>query len=75
MNYLLYFLIVHTEMSSTTAEGLAYDWLNKKLYWSDASVNSIVGMFTNGTGRKVVASVVSPRAIAVNPCRGFVCFM
>ena len=59
-------------MPPTTAEGLAYDWISKKLYWSDASISSIVGMYTNGTEKKILANVASPRAVAVNPCKGFV---
>ena len=57
-------------MPETTAEGLAYDWINKKLFWSDASVNSIMAMYANGTDKRKLAMVSSPRAVAVNPCRG-----
>ena len=57
---------------ATVAEGLAYDWINKKLYWSDASSSSIVGMYANGTDKRNLAVVASPRAVAVNPCKGSV---
>ena len=57
-------------MPATIAEGLAYDWINKKLFWSDASINSVLTMYGNGTDKRKLAMVISPRAVAVNPCRG-----
>ena len=57
-------------MLPTVGEGIAYDWINKRLYWSDSSTNKIYSIGTDGTNRIMVAAVHSPRAVTVNPCRG-----
>ncbi|KAK3083345.1 hypothetical protein FSP39_020255 [Pinctada imbricata] len=56
---------------STTAEGVVLDWIAKKIYWADVYNNQIYSMNINLTSKVVLASVNSPRALAIHPCRGY----
>ena len=52
------------------ADGLAWDWVNRKLYWTDAEDNDIEVMDPVTTQRKVLISTgnaTNPRAIVVDP--------
>jgi low density lipoprotein-related protein 2 len=51
-------------------EGIAYDWTQKKVYWTDSSNNSIYAMNMDGTDLVMIARVERPRAIVVDPCNG-----
>ncbi|MEQ2207779.1 Low-density lipoprotein receptor- protein 6 [Xenoophorus captivus] len=53
-------------------DGLACDWLGKKLYWTDSDTNRIEVAELDGSLRKVVfwQELDQPRAIALDPERG-----
>lgn len=53
-------------------DGIAYDWINKRIYYSDYINQTISSMAVDGSQRTVVAQVPRPRAIMLDPCRGFV---
>ena len=55
-----------------TPEGIAVDWINKKLYWTDAGALRIEVADVNGGNRLslVQSGLVQPRAIAVHPLIG-----
>ena len=55
-------------------EGIAFDWISKKIYWSDAAVNRIFSMKLDRTHRVTVMITERPRSIALDPCRGLVSF-
>lgn len=59
-------------------DGLACDWIGKKLYWTDSETNRIEVANLNGTHRKVLfwQDLDQPRAIALDPAHGYVmlCF-
>ncbi|CAG5958591.1 unnamed protein product [Menidia menidia] len=54
-------------------DGLACDWLGKKLYWTDSETNRIEVANLDGTSRKVLfwMDLDQPRAIALNPSQRF----
>ncbi|XP_005988070.1 low-density lipoprotein receptor-related protein 5 isoform X2 [Latimeria chalumnae] len=54
-------------------DGLACDWLGKKLYWTDSETNRIEVANLNGTLRKVLfwQDLDQPRAIALDPAHGY----
>ncbi|KAL4708620.1 hypothetical protein ACJJTC_001059, partial [Scirpophaga incertulas] len=51
-------------------EGIAYDWTQRKIYWTDSSNNSIYAMNLDGSELIMIARVDRPRAIVVDPCNG-----
>lgn len=53
-------------------DGLACDWVGKKLYWTDSETNRIEVADLNGTSRKVLfwQDLDQPRAIALDPAHG-----
>ena len=55
-------------------DGLACDWLGKKLYWTDSETNRIEVSNLDGTYRKVLfwQRLDQPRAIALDPQNGWV---
>ncbi len=55
-------------------EGIAYDWVHKKIYWTDSRNNSIYSMNTDGSQVIDMVRVERPRAIAVHPCMGLMFF-
>lgn len=55
-------------------EGIAYDWTQKKIYWTDSSNNSIYAMNIDGTELVMIARVERPRAIVLDPCNGTLFF-
>lgn len=52
-------------------DGLACDWLGKKLYWTDSETNRIEVSNLDGTSRKVLfwKDLDQPRAIALHPAQ------
>ena len=52
--------------------GLAVDWINDKLYWTDAKFDRIEVLDLNSSKRSVLVStgLDRPRGIAVHPTRG-----
>lgn len=54
-------------------DGLACDWLGKKLYWTDSETNRIEVANLDGTSRKVLfwMDLDQPRAIALNPAQRY----
>ncbi|XP_029461540.1 low-density lipoprotein receptor-related protein 2 isoform X2 [Rhinatrema bivittatum] len=52
-------------------DGIAYDWINKRIYFSDYLNQSISSMAVDGSNRTVIARVPRPRAIMLDPCRGY----
>lgn len=51
-------------------DGVAYDWINKRIYYSDFVNQSISSMSVDGAQRSMIAHVPRPRAIMLDPCRG-----
>ncbi|RWS16465.1 low-density lipoprotein receptor-related protein 2-like protein [Dinothrombium tinctorium] len=52
-------------------EGIAYDWTNKKIYWTDSANRSIYAMNVDGSQIVMIARVERPRAILLDPCEGY----
>ena len=55
---------------ASSADGLAWDWVNRKLYWTDAVDKEIEVIDTLSTHRKLLISTGTlsiPRAIVVDP--------
>lgn len=55
-----------------TSEGIAFDWINKRIYYSDYTNKTINSVSLDGSMRSVLAHVTGPSAIALDPCRGYV---
>ncbi|CAD5111663.1 DgyrCDS948 [Dimorphilus gyrociliatus] len=57
----------------TTAEGIAVDWINEKIYWTDAALDQIQVSNFNGDFQMVLVSgtIGNPRSIAVSPKKGY----
>ena len=51
-------------------EGIAYDWTQRKIYWTDSANNSIYAMNVDGSELVMIARVERPRAIVLDPCNG-----
>uniref|UniRef100_T1K526 EGF-like domain-containing protein n=2 Tax=Tetranychus urticae TaxID=32264 RepID=T1K526_TETUR len=64
------FDIINTGVSSP--DGLACDWITKKIYWSDADTKRIEVVQFDGKNRKVLfwKDIDSPRALALVPQEG-----
>jgi low density lipoprotein-related protein 2 len=52
-------------------DGIAFDWINRRIYYSDFSNQTINSMAEDGSNRAVIARVSKPRAIVLDPCRGY----
>ena len=55
-------------------DGLAWDWINDKLYWTDYSLDQIV-MYDINTRYKVIlfsTNLVQPRRIVVDPTTRYI---
>nr|XP_010969732.1 low-density lipoprotein receptor-related protein 2 isoform X1 [Camelus bactrianus] len=52
-------------------DGIAFDWINRRIYYSDYTNQSIQSMATDGSKRTVIARVERPRAIVLDPCQGY----
>ena len=57
-----------------TPDGIAVDWVNKKLYWTDTGTDMIEVSDFNGTCRLelITTGLEEPRAIVVHPALGYV---
>lgn len=65
----------HTILSKgVNPEGIAYDWTNKKIYWTDSANRSIYAMNEDGSQIVMIVRVERPRAVVVDPCEGFMYF-
>lgn len=51
-------------------EGLAYDWIHKRLYFTDYYNRSVQSMGIDGQNRSFIAHGDRPRAIVVDSCYG-----
>ena len=53
--------------------GLAVDWINDKLYWTDSNLDRIEVLDLNTSKRSVLVStgLDKPRGIAVHPTKGY----
>ncbi|XP_048725147.2 low-density lipoprotein receptor-related protein 2 isoform X1 [Caretta caretta] len=54
-----------------TPDGIAFDWISNRVYYSDYLNQTISSMAVDGSNRTVVARVPRPRAIVLDPCRGY----
>nr|XP_023693317.1 low-density lipoprotein receptor-related protein 2 [Paramormyrops kingsleyae] len=61
--------IVASDLGSP--DGLAYDWIHKRIYYSDYVNQTISSMAIDGSQRTIIARVPRPRAIMLDPCRGY----
>ncbi|XP_027721928.1 low-density lipoprotein receptor-related protein 2 isoform X3 [Vombatus ursinus] len=52
-------------------DGIAFDWINSRVYYSDYLNQTISSMAVDGSNHTVVARVPRPRAIVLDPCRGY----
>lgn len=52
-------------------DGIAFDWINRRIYYSDYSNQTINSVAEDGSNRAVIAHVPKPRAIVLDPCRGY----
>ncbi|MGH0147971.1 UNVERIFIED_CONTAM: hypothetical protein FKN15_040972 [Acipenser sinensis] len=52
-------------------DGIAYDWISKRIYYSDYVNQTINSMAIDGSQRTTIARVPRPRAIMLDPCRGY----
>jgi low density lipoprotein receptor-related protein 5/6 len=68
-------IIISTGLMSP--DGLACDWIGRKLYWTDSEINRIEVSNLDGKMRKVLfwEGLDQPRAIALYPQKGFVNFI
>uniref|UniRef100_A0A452F8B2 Low-density lipoprotein receptor-related protein 2 n=1 Tax=Capra hircus TaxID=9925 RepID=A0A452F8B2_CAPHI len=52
-------------------EGIAFDWVNKRIYYSDYTNQMIKSIATDGSRHAVIAQVPKPRGIVLDPCQGY----
>lgn len=52
-------------------EGLAYDWVNQRLYFTDYYRGDVQSIGLNGQNRSLIANAYRPRGIIVDPCYGY----
>lgn len=52
-------------------EGIAYDWISKKVYWTDSANKSIYAMNLDGSQIVNIVHVDRPRALVLDPCAGY----
>lgn len=52
-------------------DGIAFDWIGRRIYYSDYTNQTIQSMNMDGSRRTVVARVTKPRAIVLDPCQGY----
>ncbi|XP_070536067.1 uncharacterized protein [Ptychodera flava] len=55
-----------------SVEGIAVDWINSNLYWTDNTQQHIAVSRTDGTCRKIlITNMDKPRSIVVDPIRNY----
>lgn len=54
-----------------TTDGIAFDWINRRIYYSDYTNQTINSMAEDGSKRALIAHVTKPRAIVLDPCGGY----
>ncbi|XP_057682782.1 low-density lipoprotein receptor-related protein 2 [Corythoichthys intestinalis] len=52
-------------------EGLAYDWVNKRVYYTDYYAKNVQSIGLDRGNRTIIAHANRPRAIIVDPCYGY----
>lgn len=57
-----------------TTDGIAFDWINRRIYYSDYTNQTINSMAEDGSQHAVIAHVTKPRAIVLDPCAGYAKF-
>ncbi|ERL86348.1 hypothetical protein D910_03756 [Dendroctonus ponderosae] len=62
--------IVNIRNKGINPEGIAYDWTQQKVYWTDSANRSIYAMNLNGSELVMITRVERPRAIVIDPCNG-----
>lgn len=55
-----------------TSNGIAFDWINRRIYYSDYVNETINSIAEDGSMRTVVARISKPRSIVLDPCHGYV---
>ncbi|XP_059560178.1 low-density lipoprotein receptor-related protein 2 [Myotis daubentonii] len=55
-----------------TTDGIAFDWINRRIYYSDYTNQTINSMAEDGSQRAVIAHVTKPRAVVLDPCGGYI---
>lgn len=65
---------VLVNINLNTPDGIAVDWINEKLYWTDTGIDLIEVADFDGTSRLalVKTGLEEPRAIVVHPIAGYV---
>ena len=60
-----------------TPDGLACDWVGRKLYWADSETHRVEVANLDGTMRRVLywRDIDQPRAIALDPTHGYLAFV
>ncbi|MEQ2184541.1 hypothetical protein GOODEAATRI_009041, partial [Goodea atripinnis] len=53
------------------SDGLAYDWIHKRLYFTDYYRHNVQSIGLDGQNRSVIAHANLPRGIIVDPCYGY----
>ncbi|XP_037704852.1 low-density lipoprotein receptor-related protein 2 isoform X2 [Choloepus didactylus] len=53
------------------ADGIAFDWINNRIYYSDFLNQTINSMAVDGSQHTVIARVPRPRNIALDVCQGY----
>lgn len=64
---------INTDIDSP--EGIAIDWISRRLYWTDSSKDTVeVADLDNSTRRAVIINkqLVNPRGIAVDPVQRYI---
>lgn len=68
--HFLFFCLLSFCSDLDDPEGLAYDWVNKRLYFTDYYRRNVQSMGLDGANRSVIANANRPRGIIVDPCYG-----